>query len=224
MKVERHFVAVVFILMGSMLYAEGNKHEYVDLGLPSGTFWATCNVGADSPEDVGGFYAWGEIQEKATYELESYVHYKMQYERCANLGNISKTAFDVAHEKWGGDWRMPTLDEIKELVEVCTWEWTERNNVGGMLVTGPNGESIFLPGTGYRWGGMKYAQEDFGYYWTDTQRGYYQYDHAWTLYFDYTGVHTWGCHYRRYHGHVIRPVFTLFSGYYAVNLSPLKNR
>ena len=131
-------------------------HEYVDLGLPSGIKWATCNVGANSPEEYGGFYVWGETEEKEDYGWETYKWCNGSDESftkyCTNryLGTVdNKTVLDpeddVAHVKWGGDWRMPTTEEQEELRNECTWEWTALNGVNGYRVTGPNGNSIFLP-------------------------------------------------------------------------------
>lgn len=134
-----------------------NGHEYVDLGLPSGIKWATCNVGASTPEEFGGCYAWGETEEKEGYYSTSYKWRKgssktifTKYCTDSKYGD-NKTVLepedDVAHVKWGGTWRIPTLDELKELLDKCTWEWTVLNGVNGYKVTGPNGNSIFLPAT-----------------------------------------------------------------------------
>ena len=143
--------------------AEGNNeeingHECVDLGLS--VRWATCNVGAYSPEENGGYYAWGETEEKSGYSLSTYKWkttntnmWRMKKYSTYSDDSDFKTTLDpeddVAHVKWGGSWRMPTKDEIMELVDKCTWEPTKHNNVNGCLVTGPNGNSIFLPATGF---------------------------------------------------------------------------
>ena len=130
--------------------------DYVDLRLPSGTLWATCNVGASSPTECGNYYAWGETEEKSDYD---WYNYKWCYGNCYSLTKYctysyygyvdNKTVLDpkddVAHVKWGGSWRMPTFEEQKELLHECSWEWTELNGVNGYRVTGPNGNSIFLP-------------------------------------------------------------------------------
>ena len=202
----RGYIILLLLAVSSLLRAQVPQTDFIDLGLPSRTFWSTCNVGAVLPEEAGSFFAWGETKNKQSYELESYKHFFMETGTCGNLGNIGGTRNDAATMNLGGPWRMPTLKEVKELVEQCNWKWTEVNGVGGMKVTGPNGNSIFLPATGYRWGGKLFGEEDFGYYWTDTQRGYYNLDHAWSLYFDYTGAHTCDFNFRRYHGHVVRPV------------------
>lgn len=145
-----------------------NGHAFVDLGLPSGVLWARCNVGAIVPEDFGDYYAWGEIEVKDSYNLSNSVTYDV------NLGDITgNPKYDVARAKWGDDWRMPTEDDCKELFENCTTEYIVQNGVYGKLVTGKNGNSIFLPSSGYRRGSSLYdAQNEysslFGYYWTST--------------------------------------------------------
>ena len=151
--------------------------EAVDLGLPSGLKWATCNVGATKPEEYGGYYAWGETEEKSDYDWDTYKwgisSSLTKYCTSSNYGTVdNKTVLDseddVAHVKLSDKWRMPTLDEIKELVNNCTWKWTTYNGVNGQLVTGPNGNSIFLPATGYRGGTDLYFRGSFGYYWSAT--------------------------------------------------------
>lgn len=120
-----------------------NGYEYVDLGLPSGLLWATCNVGANSPEEYGNYYAWGETETKSEYTEENSVTYGRQ------MNDISGNAqFDAATANWGDGWRMPTKAEMQELLEKCTFEWTAENGVYGQNVTGPNGNSIFLPASG----------------------------------------------------------------------------
>lgn len=121
--------------------------QEVDLGLPSGTIWAGWNVGASSPEQYGGYYAWGEIETKDNYGLGSYLYYKNG--SYVNIGtNISGTKYDVARQKWGGEWRMPTKVEFDELISKCAWTWYEYKGVKGYKITGPNEKSIFLPAAG----------------------------------------------------------------------------
>lgn len=132
---------------------DDNHPHAIDLGLPSGTKWACCNVESSSPEGYGGYYAWGETEEKSDYDRYTYKYYNDITGYIINIGsNISGTQYDVAHVKWGGSWRMPTKDEIEELVNNCTWKWTTYNGVNGQLVTAPNGNSIFLPAAGNRLG------------------------------------------------------------------------
>ena len=161
-----------------------NVHECVDLGLPSGLKWATCNVGASKPEESGGYYAWGETEEKDDYTWETYKwcdgdEYSLtKYCTDCYYGKIDNRtqlapADDVAHVKWGGSWRMPTLDEQKELLNKCTWTWTTRNGVNGYKVTGPNGNSIFLPAAGFRNGSEAYYRGSYGNYWSSSLDSYY---------------------------------------------------
>ncbi len=135
-------------------------HDYVDLGLPSGLLWATCNVGADKPEDYGSYFAWGETTPKSDYNWSTYKWCNgsettlTKYNTDSYYGIVdNKTVLDpeddAARANWGGAWRMPTNDEMKELKDNCTREWTTQNSVNGYRVTGPNGKSIFLPAAGY---------------------------------------------------------------------------
>jgi uncharacterized protein (TIGR02145 family) len=141
--------------------------------LPSRTKWASCNVGATKPEEYGGYYAWGETEEKEVYDWSTYTHCDGSSSTCHDLGSdISGTEYDVAHVKWGGNWVMPTLDDIKELFDNCTAEWTTLNGVNGRKLTSNiNGNSIFLPAAGWR-----YRRDDYlinagldCYYWSSTQ-------------------------------------------------------
>ncbi len=128
--------------------ANVNGHEYVDLGLPSGLLWATCNVGAGSSEQIGEYYAWGELTTKSSYTNATY-QYQDWYgtQAYTYLGDeISNTQYDVAKAKFGGDWRMPTSVEAKEILDNCTL--TKHDN--GNEYVGPNGNSIFIPKSGYR--------------------------------------------------------------------------
>ena len=177
-----------------------SSYKYIDLGLPSGLKWATCNVGASSPEDYGDYYAWGETETKSTYTSYNCSTYGIE------MNDISgNEQYDVARKKWGGSWRMPTRDEQKELIDNCNWEWTAQNGVKGYKVTGPNGNSIFLPAAGRHLSSLQYDGE-YGFYWSSTP-DYLDYDHyyACNLYFD-NGDEYEGNHIRGY-GRTIRPVF-----------------
>ena len=145
-----------------------DNHEYVDLGLPSGTLWATCNIGASAPEEFGDYFAWGETEPKDKYDSNTYKWYNYDhrhytkyhkdyayYDASGNYisvpadGNtVLDPEDDAAYVNWSPFWRMPTSEQQLELVEQCTWTWTTRNGVFGQLVTGPNGNSIFLPASG----------------------------------------------------------------------------
>ena len=124
-----------------------NGHKFVDLGLPSGLKWAACNVGASSPEEYGDYYAWGEVKTKSEYTEEN----SKTYEKSINDFSGDPT-YDVARKKWGSSWRMPTYDELNELLSGCKWQKTTQGGKNGYKVTGPNGNSIFLPAAGSREG------------------------------------------------------------------------
>lgn len=148
----------------SMVARPNTPAEAVDLGLPSGVKWASYNIGAMKPEEYGGYYAWGETEEKEDYSSANYL-----YEGMLIKYDIGGTEYDVAHVKWGGKWRMPTKAEIEELIENCNWIWMSYNGVFGQKVTGPNGNSIFLPATGYRSGWDVSAIGLRALYWSSTR-------------------------------------------------------
>lgn len=142
-----------------------NGHEYVDLGLPSGIKWATCNIGASSPSDYGNYYAWGETTTKDTYTAENCKTWEK------NLGDISgNPEYDAARANWGGSWRLPSKADLEELELQCTWTWTTIGGNDGYKVTGPNGKSIFLPAAGFRYGSSLNYAGGYGYYWSSTPR------------------------------------------------------
>ncbi len=154
-------------------------HEYVDLGLPSGTLWARCNIGASSPEDYGNYYAWGETTTKSNYDWTTYKWCRgssdrqTKYNTKSSFGTVdNKTVLemsdDAAHVNWGGDWRMPTTEEWNELNDKCTWTWTTQGGKNGYRVTGPNGKRLFLPAAGYRLGTSLYFAGSNGLYWSSS--------------------------------------------------------
>ena len=131
---------------------DSNHPHVIDLGLPYGTKWCCCNVGATTPEDYGGYYAWGETSEKSDYNNSTYAYYNSSTRDYTNIGSdIAGTQYDVAHVRMGGSWRMPNDDQIEELYRNCTCTWTQQNGVNGILLTGKNGGQIFLPAAGDRW-------------------------------------------------------------------------
>ena len=183
---------------------DGNNDvkEYVDLGLS--VKWATCNVGATSPEEYGDYFAWGETTTKAEYTKENSLTYGKYF------GDISgNMQYDAATANWGGDWRMPTEAELEELVDECTWTWTTQNGVNGYNVKGPNGNSIFLPAAGYRHGLSLYRNESYGYYWSSRPSpDYYNYDNSSAYYLELEGHFLDLCYFDldRYYGQSVRPV------------------
>ena len=163
---------------------ENSAHDYVDLGLPSGTLWATCNVGADTPEGRGDYFAWGETHPKDYYSWETYKYCNGSHSSltkyCCNYsyGNNGFTDDlttllpydDAATTNWGPDWRMPTKEEWEELYNNTTSTWTIQNDVRGRLFTASNGNSIFLPVGGYRSYG-NFSNAIYGYYWSSSLSG-----------------------------------------------------
>lgn len=187
--------------------------EMIDLGLS--VKWASHNVGASSPEGFGGYYAWGETEEKSVYTDETYKYCvdsngdgDIRIDEYIYIGsNISGTQYDVAHVKWGGSWRMPTLKETRELVENCFWKWTTYNGVKGQLVTGPNGNSIFFPAAGNRNGSTGVLNVGlYGCYWSAAPGKSYAYSaEACSLIFNYLGYKT-SVISGRDEGYTVRPV------------------
>ena len=187
----------------------------VDLGLPSGTLWADCNVGADSPEAYGDYFAWGETEPKDDYSLSTYKwcpgSYNGDYIKyCTNssYGTVDyKTVLDLeddaAYVNMGAEWRMPTEDEFYELISECSWTWTIQKGTKGCRVTGPNGNSIFLPAAGYSYDGSLINADSGGYYWSASLYESYP-GNAW-----YLGIYPSDrgtnkiC---RYSGHTVRAV------------------
>lgn len=178
----------------------GAVAEAIDLGLPSGTLWASWNVGATSASGFGGYYAWGETEEKDTYSDATY-----KYNSGLDIGNdISGTEYDIAHVMWGDGWRMPTDVEFQELIDKCTWVWTTFNgNTHGFLITGVNGNRIFLPAMGYRSGTSLLKLDTAGSYWSSIVDESYN-GYAKHLYFESGGSYV--SNLTRFVGRLIRPV------------------
>ena len=179
------------------------EHEYVDLGLPSGTLWATCNIGANSPEEYGDYFAWGEIEPKSAYDWTTYKwcngsEYTLtKYCTNSNYGTVDgknrlELEDDAACMNWGSAWRMPTNYQLRELGQMCTWEKMSRNGVSGFQLTGPNGNSLFLPAADM----YDYSFPDQGFsaaYWsgmldTDNPDGAYYMYAASTNYGNYSHI------------------------------------
>ena len=120
-----------------------SKGEAVDLGLS--VLWASHNIGANSPEQIGDNFAWGETTTKSVYNVDNYAYYDSASQSYIDIGiDIGGTEFDAAHVIWGGNWRMPTWNEFTELRKNCEWKWVNYNGVNGYKVTGKNGNSIFI--------------------------------------------------------------------------------
>ena len=193
---------------------DANGHEYVDLGLS--VKWATCNVGATTPEEYGGYYAWGETEEKDDYGWSTYKWCNGSYDTmtkyCTNssFGTVdNKTVLDpeddVAHVKWGGSWRMPTRAEQDELLDNCIWTRTTQNGVNGYKVTSKtNGNSIFLPAAGERVGTFLNSSGSSGFYWSSSLRDGGS-SYACNLLF-LNGDYDWKDYCLRYDGSTVRPV------------------
>ena len=142
-----------------------NHPHVIDLGI--GVKFACCNVGASAPWEYGGYYSWGETEEKDYYDWKTYI-YRQEPRTCQDIGDdISGTDYDVAHVSWGGGWHLPNPKHVQLLIDKCTFEWMRLNGVNGRKYTGPNGKSFFLPAAGINWCGMDEV-ESHGYYWLST--------------------------------------------------------
>ena len=191
-----------------------DKHEYVDLGLPSGTLWATCNIGATIPEDMGDFFAWGETAPKEIYDMDNYKWYNSSSDKLTKYctddqyGTVDNQTEllpedDAAYVNWGPMWRMPTMDQQQELIERCSWQWVERNGVYGRLVTGPNGNTLFLPAADYRGDNSLNNVQSIGAYWSRTLDSSYP-SGLYFRNFEWESVYLFS-HIRSY-GFTVRPV------------------
>ena len=197
----------------------GGDHAYVDLGLPSGTLWATCNVGANSPEDYGNHFAWGETQPKNNYYWNTYQYcnggdgWNTLTKYCSNFSygyngftdNLTylQSSDDVATVNWGEDWRMPTKEEWQELHNNTICTWVTQNSVNGRLFTASNGNSIFIPAAGYGDLNGPNAAGNMGDYWSRTLNPSFPY-YAYGFYFDSGGFSVYDSY--RCGGLCVRPV------------------
>ena len=168
------------VMLTTLEKTNENGYEYVDLGLS--VKWATHNIGTTKPEECGDYFAWGEVETKDWYDWDTYIwsgggEYEMKKYCTDNLYTCNwgvpdyikklKKEDDVAHIKWGGDWRIPTANECKELIKKCNWSWTYQNGIAGYMVSSKkNGNSLFLPVTGYMESSVKW--ESAGFYWSST--------------------------------------------------------
>ena len=193
-------------------------HDYVDLGLPSGTLWATCNVGASKPEEYGKYFAWGETTTKGTYKWSFYKYCKgtdhtmTEYCTSSSFGTIDNRtelapSDDAATANWGSEWQMPSEEQFYELTNnsYTTWTWTTLNGKYGWKITSKsNGNSIFLPAAGYRYDASLYDAGSSGSYWSRSLDTSYS-SNAYGLDFDSSGISTFSVFYRCC-GFSVRPV------------------
>lgn len=164
---------------------DNNGFDYVDLELPSGTLWATCNVGAHKPSDYGLYFQWGDIQgyyeEQVGYDKGNkwfaidYSDYR--WGRCPKFTKYTKRGAtleledDAANNYMGGDWHIPTPKQIQELLDNTTSKWTKLDDgIEGMTFTSKNGKSIFISAAGGVWDGGVFDKGYYGYIWSSTLR------------------------------------------------------
>ena len=195
-------------------------HGFVDLGLPSGTLWATCNVGANMPEDYGDYFAWGEIQPKTMYNWSTYQYCngsENMLTKYCNNSNYGYNGFtdnlttllpedDAATANWGADWRMPTKADFEELYNNTTVTVTMQNNVNGMRFSAQNGNNLFLPATGGYSGSDLTLTGSSGCYWTSSLATSHRPDCAWRILFPSTHSSMYSSY--RYFGFTVRPVLS----------------
>ena len=158
------------------------SHAYVDLGLPSGTLWATCNVGAETPEDCGDYFAWGEIQPIDYYDWSTYQYCNGSYNTLIKYCTDASYGYngfidnqttllpedDAATANWGVGWRVPTKAEWEELKNNTTVNWTTQNGLYGIELVASNGNSIFLPAVGHHLGSSLYFDGTSGFFWSSS--------------------------------------------------------
>ena len=201
------------ILPNDSIVSPGNFHngyEWVDLGLS--VKWATCNVGAKKPEEFGGYYAWGDTQVKNKYSWETYKYatlgddevFMTKYCTDSEYGEVDNKLVldsfdDVVHVVWGGNWRMPTKEELTELISNCSYTWTSLNGVNGVRLIARNGNGIFLPASGE----YDYVNGYFGRIWSNTLDSEETTD-AFVISFSDEGIDCYS--HERYCGISVRPV------------------
>ena len=209
-----------YLMDGVEIVVVSISHEYVDLGLPSGLLWATCNVGANYPEDYGYYFAWGETQPKDTYYWNNYQHCNGSYTKLTkycydsyyglngytdNLA-ILQPVDDAATTNWGAGWRIPTKEDWQELYQNTSHTSQNQNGVRGRLLTAENGNSLFLPAAGYRYGSDLYDANSRGYYWSCSLNMDAP-TNSWEFYYEfYSGYYYAMNNSLRYEGHSVRPV------------------
>ena len=194
-----------------------NDHDYVDLGLPSGLLWATCNVGADNSEDYGGYFAWGETEPKTVYEWSTYQHCNGNHDQLTKYCSDSNYGYndftdnltillpedDGATANWGSGWRIPTYEDWIELFQNTTVTWVTQNGENGLLFVASNGNNLFLPAAGCRLDSDVSSSCNYGNYWSSSLNTG-QPDEAWYFCFD-SDDHYMNNGLRNY-GQSVRPV------------------
>ena len=190
---------------GYLSCPDANHPHMIDLGLPSGTLWACCNVGASAPEQYGNYYAWGETQPKSVYDWSTYSHCDGSPNTCHSIGSdIAGTKYDAATANWGIPWQMPTIEQYREITNNCSSIWLTQNGVIGRKFTGPNGGTIFLPAGGYSWESGFGNVGLYGDYWSSTAYGS-DLSRAWYLILGYEVLSSY-YDYHRVFGRSVRPV------------------
>ena len=170
---------------------KNNGHDFVDLGLSSGTLWSTCNVGASNPSDFGLYFQWGDVQGYTAEQIglgdgqkkfssdwsdykwlrnDAFTNYRNAFVKYRNGGmvlDILDLEDDAANVNMGGDWHIPTPSQIHELINETTSDWIKMDNVNGRLFTSKkNGKSIFIPAAGLAWDGSVANRGDYGNVWS----------------------------------------------------------
>ena len=186
-------MVLVLVSCGGSTVVDGR--EAVDLGLS--VKWATANVGASTPDSKGDYFAWGETSTKTLF---TWKNSKMMF---SNVSEIQgRSDYDAATKEWGSNWRMPTQREIQELVDKCKWEWCRQGDYPGYKVTGPSGNSIFLPAGGCSYDGTVHFKNTAGLYWSGTAEGN---NMAYLIAMSFAGTHSVTTN-NLYFGCLIRPV------------------
>ncbi len=219
---ELYYTDTHQIVDGVSVTGKEGLYTYVDLGLPSGTMWATYNVGATKPSEYGDYFAWGETKPKKDYDWSTYKWCEeCDYSTsgyCITKYDKKKTELDAeddaATANWGSAWRMPTDDEIKELVDGCKWLPVYNFNnchVNGMMgISKSNGFTIFLPAAGRRGNADLSNAGSYGYYWSSSLYGSSASSNARYLYLDYrvdtNEINFYRSNVNRRHGQSVRAV------------------
>ena len=195
-----YFVCVFIAITVNAQSCPDNNHPHaIDLGLSSGTKWSCCNIESKNPQDIGNYYSWGETEDKELYSKKNYDgSLGPFYSRVIHLNGGNH---DVAHVVWGSPWQMPSLEQVNELINECSHQWSVVGGVNGMVFTGKNNNSIFLPAGGKRIDFSLNSKDSYGFYWSDTE---YDRSTAYYIYFydGNLGTSRGGM----YIGHLVRPV------------------